>query len=75
MPKCPNCGQKTKRTEDLDCQWCGYPLLSKSYKKIPEINKQLKEEKLIKPEPALTSVLESKPVPESSVKEIQRRFN
>ncbi|MFC1929116.1 zinc ribbon domain-containing protein, partial [Chloroflexota bacterium] len=35
MQKCPNCGQPAARTEDWACQWCGYPLLSKSYKKIP----------------------------------------
>lgn len=45
MPNCPNCGQPTKRTEDWACQWCGYPLLSKSYSKIPKTYKQLKEER------------------------------
>ena len=48
MPKCPNCGQKTARTGDWACQWCGYPLLSESYKKIPKTYRQLKEEKLHK---------------------------
>ena len=47
-PKCPNCGLPTKRTEDWACQWCGYPLLSDSYKKIPKTYKQLKEERLYK---------------------------
>ncbi len=46
MKPCPNCGQTTVRTEDWACQWCGYPLLSKSFKKIPKTYKQLKEEKL-----------------------------
>jgi len=46
MRRCPNCGQATARTEDWACQWCGYPLLSKSYKKIPKTYKQLKEERL-----------------------------
>ena len=51
MPKCPNCGQETARTEDWACQWCGYPLLSTSHKTIPKTYKQLKEERLPKPEP------------------------
>ena len=50
MPKCPNCGRETARTEDWACQWCGYPLLSESYKKIPKTFKQLKEERLHKVE-------------------------
>jgi len=57
MPKCPNCGQETLRTEDWVCQWCGYPLLSGVYKKIPKSFKQLKEERLHKHEP--TEELES----------------
>ena len=44
MPKCPNCGQKTARTEDWVCQWCGYPLPSGGYKKIDKTYKQLKDE-------------------------------
>ena len=67
MRKCPNCGQAAERTEDWACQWCGYPLLSKSYKQIPKTYRQLKEEKL--PEPAAESVPEpesvSEPRPES----------
>ena len=46
MARCPNCGQETKRTEDWSCQWCGYPLLSGSYKKIPKTYRELKEERL-----------------------------
>ncbi len=53
MGKCPNCGRATARTEDWACQWCGHPLLSKSYKKIPETYKQLKEEKLHKQKPTV----------------------
>lgn len=45
MPKCPNCGQETLRTEDWACQWCGYPLLSTGYKKIDKTWKQIKEER------------------------------
>jgi hypothetical protein len=45
MRKCPNCGQAAERTEDWACQWCGYPLLSNSYKKVPKGYKQLKEER------------------------------
>ncbi len=51
MRKCPNCGQTAERTEDWACQWCGYPLLSKSYKQIPKTYRQLKEEKLDKQKP------------------------
>ncbi len=50
MVKCPNCGRATARTEDWACQWCGYPLLSGFYKKIPQTFKQLKEENLHEPE-------------------------
>ncbi len=46
MPKCPNCGKKTLRTEDLVCQWCGYPLLSKKYKKIAKTFSQLQEDRI-----------------------------
>lgn len=51
MPKCPNCGQETARTEDWACQWCGYSLLSQSYEKIPKTYEQLQEEKLRKKKP------------------------
>ena len=46
MKDCPNCGRPTLRTEDWACQWCGYPLLSKSYKKIPKTYREIKEEAL-----------------------------
>ncbi len=59
MQKCPNCGQTAERTEDWACQWCGYPLLSKSYTKIPKTYRQLKGEE--PPEPGL------EPEPESAV--------
>ncbi len=62
MRKCPNCGQTAERTEDWACQWCGYPLLSKSYKKIPKTYRQLKGEK--PPEPELVSEPEPEPVAE-----------
>ena len=45
MPKCPNCGLETQRTEDWACQWCGYPLLSSGYKKIDKTWKEIKEER------------------------------
>ena len=67
MRKCPNCGQTTERTEDWACQWCGYPLLSKSYKKIPKTYRQLKEEELDKQkasEPEPEPVVEPQPEPE-----------
>ncbi len=52
MPSCPNCGRKTLRTLDWACQWCGYPLLSKSYKKIDKTYKELQEERNITARPA-----------------------
>ena len=36
MKKCPNCGQPTLRTRDWACRWCGYPLLSGSYRETPK---------------------------------------
>jgi hypothetical protein len=44
MARCPNCGLETKRTKDWSCQWCGYPLFSKVYKKIEKTYRELKEE-------------------------------
>ena len=68
MQKCPNCGIEIAATEDWACQWCGYPLLSRSYKRIPKTYEQLKEERLSelkpKPEPELEPELEPKPEPE-----------
>ena len=68
MQKCPNCGQPTARTEDWACQWCGYPLLSKSYRKIPKTYRQLQEErrKSLVREPVLEneSALEAEPITE-----------
>jgi len=53
MPKCPNCGRETKRTEDWACQWCGQPLLSGAFKKIDKTYRQLQEERLIEARPKL----------------------
>ena len=64
MLKCPNCGLETTRTEDWACQWCGYPLLSRSYERIPKTYKQLKEEGLFKPKPILEPQREPELVPE-----------
>ena len=58
MPKCPNCGQETARTNDWACQWCGYPLISKSYKKIQQTFKQVKEERLQQREPKPATIIE-----------------
>ncbi len=72
MQKCPNCGQEAARTEDWACQWCGYPLFSKFYKRIPKTYRELKEESLLKqevpvrdePEPEPVAELEPTPEPE-----------
>jgi len=70
MPKCTNCGRETLRTEDWVCQWCGYPLLSYSYKKIPKTYKQLKEERLHKPEQEVEIIQEPEPEPEPVAMEL-----
>ncbi|MFC2033062.1 hypothetical protein ACFLUB_00870 [Chloroflexota bacterium] len=74
MHNCPNCGRPTYRTEDWACQWCGYPLLSKAYKKIPKTFQQLQEERrspvVSEPIPEIgevpepTPMLEPEPIPE-----------
>ncbi len=46
MRRCPNCGRHTERTEDWACPWCGYPLLSEAYKKIPKTYRQFRAERL-----------------------------
>ncbi|MBI2980359.1 MAG: hypothetical protein HYY41_06010 [Chloroflexi bacterium] len=51
MPVCPNCGRETARTEDWACQYCGYPLLSKSFKKLPQNYRLLKGKKPPESEP------------------------
>jgi len=70
MPKCPNCGRETLRTEDWACQWCGNPLLSGAFKKIPKTYREIQEEKGHKaksapeyePEPAPAAEVEPEPV-------------
>ncbi|MFC2060603.1 hypothetical protein ACFLTZ_05915 [Chloroflexota bacterium] len=59
MAKCPNCGLETARTEDWACQWCGYPLLSGAYKRIPKTYQQLVEEKLRKLKPHISEDTEA----------------
>ena len=69
MKRCPNCDKPTKRTEDWACQWCGYPLTSRAYKKIPKTYKQIKEEEIyglesrVIPEPEVEPVVEPEPRP------------
>ncbi|MFC2056873.1 hypothetical protein ACFLTO_04840 [Chloroflexota bacterium] len=78
MAKCSNCGQETARTEDWSCQWCGYPLVSGSYKKIPRTYRELKEERLpqqptveeVEPEAAPVLEAESEPVLEPEPKPV-----
>jgi hypothetical protein len=45
MPRCPNCARETMRTIDWACMWCGYPLMSRAFKKIDKTYKQLQEER------------------------------
>lgn len=45
MSRCPNCGRETARTEDWVCQWCGYPLLSGSFKRVTKTFRELQEER------------------------------
>jgi hypothetical protein len=54
------------RTQDWVCQWCGYPLLSKSYKVVPKTFKQLQQERQSRPtesNPEEEINLEGKPEP------------
>jgi ribosomal protein L37E len=69
MPACPNCGRQTLRTLDWACQWCGYPLMSRAYRRIDKTFKQLQEErslswKSVIPEPKLEPEHEPEPEPE-----------
>jgi hypothetical protein len=80
MARCPNCGRETLRTEDWACQWCGHPLLSGGYRKIPKTYKQLQEERLLEQEqmaeeeaeleeePEFEPAPEPEPVPEPTPK-------
>jgi hypothetical protein len=66
MSTCPNCGRQTLRTKDWACQWCGYPLVSKSYKPIDKTFKEFQEErnldiKSTQPESVPEAVPESQP--------------
>ncbi len=61
MKKCPNCDREAVRTEDWSCQWCGYPLMSGSYKKIGKTFKELREERL-PPQPVMQQ-LEAETMP------------
>lgn len=63
MSRCHNCGRETMRTEDWACQWCGYPLVSNSFGKIEKTYRQLKEERLHKPE--------EEPGPEREIEQIE----
>ncbi|MFC2026659.1 hypothetical protein ACFLUX_01635 [Chloroflexota bacterium] len=63
MSRCHNCGRETLRTEDWACQWCGYPLVSGSFGKIEKTYRQLKEERLHKPE--------EEPEPEREIEQIE----
>jgi DNA-directed RNA polymerase subunit RPC12/RpoP len=60
MPKCPNCGRETYRTEDWACQWCGHPLLSSAFKPVPKTYRQIQEERAY----GVKSALEEEPEPE-----------
>ena len=46
MAKCPNCGQSTERTQDWACQWCGYPLVSGSFRQMSKTYQEAKAERL-----------------------------
>ena len=46
MANCPNCGQATERTQDWACQWCGYPLVSGSFRQMSKTYQEAKAERL-----------------------------
>ena len=48
MANCPNCGQATERTQDWACQWCGYPLVSGSFRQMSKTYQEAKAERLQK---------------------------
>ena len=66
MKDCYYCGRKTFRTKDWACQWCGYPLISGNYKKVPKTYQQLKEER----QHTAVLIVESEPKPQSELKTI-----
>jgi len=72
MPKCPNCGRETRRTEDWACQWCGHPLLSGPFKKIPKTYRQLLEERSLQPRSVPEDELEAAAVARVDVKPAPR---
>ncbi len=83
MRTCPNCGRLTKRTKDWACQWCGYPLMSKSYKALETTYSEVKGEKPregeppeseleLEPEPELEPIREPEPVAEIKPKPVPK---
>ena len=73
MPRCPNCGRDTLRTEDWACQWCGHPLLSSAFKRIPKTYRELQEERGLnvrsaqREEPETAGVIEAEVVEEPAL--------
>ncbi|HEY42103.1 MAG TPA: hypothetical protein G4O18_09670 [Dehalococcoidia bacterium] len=49
MADCPNCGQATERTQDWACPWCGYPLVSGSFREMSKTYQEAKVERLQRP--------------------------
>ena len=77
MPNCPNCGQPTSRTRDWACQWCGYPLISKSYRPIPKTYRELKEERRLEgrlpvEQEAVTPTVEPESAPEPEIEPVAK---
>jgi hypothetical protein len=79
MAACPNCGRQTLRTKDWACQWCGYPLISRAFKKIDKTFKELQEERNLAlkseeagPEPELEVRPEPEPRPPPPVQPVSR---
>lgn len=77
MPGCPNCGLDTQRTKDWVCQWCGYPLVSNSYKVIDKTYKELQDERKAATGPSATEQLEFVPEykPEPKSEPLERPDN
>jgi hypothetical protein len=46
MADCPNCGRATERTQDWACPWCGYPLVSGSFRQMSKTYQEAKVERL-----------------------------
>ena len=43
---CPNCDLPTMRTRDWACRWCGYPLVSGSFREMSKTYQEVRAERI-----------------------------